>query len=66
VVPGAWRVGDRPTATTTIAPMIEPGTHVPGFKLASQDGEPVKLSDLRGNTVVLHLDPKADTRVADW
>jgi thioredoxin-dependent peroxiredoxin len=41
--------------------MIEPATPAPDFTLANQDGEPVKLSDLRGKTVVLYFYPKADT-----
>ena len=42
-------------------PMIDPDTPAPDFELADQDGEPVKLSDLRGKTVVLYFYPKADT-----
>jgi peroxiredoxin Q/BCP len=41
--------------------MIEPGTPAPDFELPNQDGEPVKLSDLKGKTVVLYFYPKADT-----
>ena len=41
--------------------MIDPGTTAPDFTLASQDGETVKLSGLRGKTVVLYFYPKADT-----
>jgi peroxiredoxin Q/BCP len=41
--------------------MIEPGTPAPDFELADQDGEPVRLSDLRGRPVVLYFYPKADT-----
>jgi thioredoxin-dependent peroxiredoxin len=41
--------------------MIETGTQAPDFELSNQDGEPVKLSDYRGKTVVLYFYPKADT-----
>jgi peroxiredoxin Q/BCP len=41
--------------------MIEAGTAAPDFQLPNQDGEPVTLSDLRGQTVVLYFYPKADT-----
>jgi peroxiredoxin Q/BCP len=41
--------------------MIETGTAAPDFELANQDGEPVKLSALRGKPVVLYFYPKADT-----
>ena len=33
----------------------------PDFELPNQDGEPVRLSDLRGRRVVLYFYPKADT-----
>jgi peroxiredoxin Q/BCP len=49
------------TTGYTIRRMIEPGTPAPDFTLANQDGEPVKLADLRGKTVVLYFYPKADT-----
>jgi peroxiredoxin Q/BCP len=41
--------------------MIEPGQPAPDFELPNHDGEPVRLSDLRGQTVVLYFYPKADT-----
>lgn len=41
--------------------MIEQGQIAPDFELPNQDGEPVKLSDLRGKPVVLYFYPKADT-----
>jgi len=41
--------------------MIETGAPAPDFELPDQDGEPVKLSDLRGGTVVVYFYPKADT-----
>src|SRR3712207_4667947 len=41
--------------------MIETGSEAPDFTLPNQDGEDVKLSDLRGRRVVLYFYPKADT-----
>ena len=41
--------------------MIEPGQTAPDFELPDQDGNTVKLSDLRGRQVVLYFYPKADT-----
>ena len=40
--------------------MIELGQPAPDFELPNQDGEPVRLSDLRGGLVVLYFYPKAD------
>jgi thioredoxin-dependent peroxiredoxin len=41
--------------------MLEQGTQAPDFDLPDQDGDNVKLSDLKGQTVVLYFYPKADT-----
>ena len=41
--------------------MIETGQQAPDFTLPDQDGNPTKLSDLRGKLVVLYFYPKADT-----
>jgi thioredoxin-dependent peroxiredoxin len=41
--------------------MIEPGQPAPDFELPDQDGRAVKLSDYRGQRVVLYFYPKADT-----
>ena len=41
--------------------MIEPGQPAPAFDLPDQDGRPVKLSDFRGQQLVLYFYPKADT-----
>ena len=41
--------------------MLEQGTAAPDFELPDQDGDNVKLSDLKGTTVVLYFYPKADT-----
>lgn len=41
--------------------MIESGQPAPDFELPNQDGDPVRLSELRGRPVVLYFYPKADT-----
>jgi thioredoxin-dependent peroxiredoxin len=41
--------------------MIEKGDRAPDFELPDQDGRAVKLSDLRGQRVVVYFYPKADT-----
>jgi thioredoxin-dependent peroxiredoxin len=40
---------------------MEPGETAPDFTLRDQDGNTVRLSDLRGRSVVLYFYPKADT-----
>ena len=41
--------------------MIETGEEAPDFELPDQDGNPVKLSGLKGRPVVVYFYPKADT-----
>jgi len=41
--------------------MLQAGDTAPDFMLADQHGNEVKLSDLRGQTVVLYFYPRADT-----
>jgi peroxiredoxin Q/BCP len=41
--------------------MIEPGQQAPDFELPDQDGRAVKLSDFRGQPVVVYFYPKAST-----
>src|ERR1700733_13378293 len=41
--------------------MIEQGDNAPDFELHDQDGRAVKLSDFRGQPVVVYFYPKADT-----
>jgi peroxiredoxin Q/BCP len=41
--------------------MIEPGDKAPNFELPDQDGRAVKLSDFKGEPVVVYFYPKADT-----
>jgi len=41
--------------------MIAEGQEAPDFELASDNGETVRLSDLRGKPVVLYFYPKDDT-----
>jgi peroxiredoxin Q/BCP len=40
--------------------MVSPGDVAPDVELPDQDGNPVRLQDLRGQTVVLCFYPKAD------
>jgi thioredoxin-dependent peroxiredoxin len=41
--------------------MIDPGAKAPDFELPDQDGRTVKLSDFRGQSVVVYFYPKAST-----
>lgn len=41
--------------------MLEPGDKAPAFTLQDQNGEKVKLSDLKGQPVVVYFYPRADT-----
>jgi peroxiredoxin Q/BCP len=41
--------------------MIERENEAPDFELPDQDGRPVKLSDFRGQSVVVYFYPKAST-----
>jgi peroxiredoxin Q/BCP len=41
--------------------MVEEGQEAPDFTLSDQDGNPVTLSELRGQPVVLYFYPKSDT-----
>jgi peroxiredoxin Q/BCP len=41
--------------------VLQPGDKAPAFTLPDQNGDPVKLSDLKGQTVVLYFYPRADT-----
>jgi peroxiredoxin Q/BCP len=40
---------------------VDTGDSAPDFELPDQDGEAVRLRDLRGRSVVLYFYPKADT-----
>ncbi|PSQ38598.1 peroxiredoxin [Halobacteriales archaeon SW_12_71_31] len=42
--------------------MLDPGETAPAFELPNQDGETVRLSDHRGERVVLYFYPRANTR----
>ncbi|MFB6311677.1 MAG: thioredoxin-dependent thiol peroxidase [Salinirussus sp.] len=41
--------------------MLEVGTPAPAFELPNQDGEPIALSEFRGQRVVLYFYPRANT-----
>jgi peroxiredoxin Q/BCP len=48
--------------------MLEPGDKAPAFTLPDQDGNKVKLSDFKGETVVLYFYPRVgdvDHKVAE-
>jgi peroxiredoxin Q/BCP len=40
---------------------LTPGDKAPDFALPDEDGNPVRLSELRGQPIVLYFYPKADT-----
>jgi peroxiredoxin Q/BCP len=40
---------------------LTPGNKAPEFELQDQDGETVRLADLKGRNVVVYFYPKADT-----
>ena len=44
--------------------MVAEGERAPDFTLPNQDGEEVRLADLRSRSVVLYFYPRADTRVS--
>jgi thioredoxin-dependent peroxiredoxin len=44
-----------------MARVVEPGDEAPDFELADQDGNAVKLAELRGQPVVVYFYPKAET-----
>jgi len=41
--------------------VLQPGDKAPAFTLPDQNGEKVRLSDLKGQTLVLYFYPRADT-----
>jgi peroxiredoxin Q/BCP len=41
--------------------MLQPGDRAPAFTLTDQDGNKVKLTDLKGETVVVYFYPRAET-----
>jgi thioredoxin-dependent peroxiredoxin len=43
--------------------MLAEGNKAPSFDLPDQNGERVKLSDLKGKTVVLYIYPRAVTGI---
>src|SRR4051794_8807248 len=59
----AARVADRggSPAQPRYIRRVNVGDTAPDFELEDQDGQPVKLSDLKGSPVVLYFYPKADT-----
>lgn len=43
--------------------MLAAGDTAPDFTLPDQDGNEIRLADLRGQTVVLYFYPRADTSI---
>jgi peroxiredoxin Q/BCP len=41
--------------------MLQPGDQAPDFELPDQNGDPVRLADLTGQTLILFFYPRADT-----
>lgn len=41
--------------------MLHPGDTAPDFEVTTDEGKPLKLSDLRGKNVILYFYPRADT-----
>ena len=41
--------------------MLKPGDAAPDFDVLTDEGTPLKLSDMRGKTVILYFYPRADT-----
>ena len=41
--------------------MLEPGDRAPAFTLPDQDGNKVRLTELKGETVVVYFYPRAET-----
>ena len=41
--------------------MFQPGEPAPDFELTAENGQPISLSDYRGQRVILFFYPKADT-----
>ncbi len=55
------RSGGSGVAVIGFAPVLEAGDQAPDFSLPDQDGREVKLSDFRGEPVVIYFYPKAAT-----
>ena len=53
--------GPHTQASSRILAVLERGQKAPDFQLENQNGVLVKLSDLKGQTVVLYFYPRADT-----
>jgi peroxiredoxin len=58
--PPAAQDGDQ-TSRRRGGRMLKPGDKAPDFSGRDHNGNPVKLSDFKGKTVVLWFYPKADT-----
>ena len=59
--PAAFATSDMLVTARAYWRSMKPGDLAPDFTLPDQDGNPVTLSDLRGQKVVVYFYPKADT-----
>jgi peroxiredoxin len=55
--------GPNPILTQRSNQVLSEGDKAPAFTLPDQNGERVKLSGPKGQTVVLYFHPRADTAV---
>jgi len=53
--------GVQRTGTEEVATMLKPGDTAPSFELLSDSGKTVRLSDFKGQRVIVYFYPKADT-----
>ena len=57
----ARTLGARTSPSLTRVTMLEAGQKAPAFTLLDQDGKKVKLTDFKGETVVVYFYPRAET-----
>ena len=65
LVPDATKIRRGTTPQTLIGPTLDVGAAVPDVTVVNDKLEPIKLSALKGKTVVLSVVPSIDTRVCE-